>query len=166
MRVASPLTESTAQCIETMEALLFTRRDADPGIALSPRLARTHLDFSLTSLQSIDRYLIHVHDNEDQVAGVSLLTTIWAIALYVGEVIRRTAPARQFEWVTIAAEDSATGQTTINHADVGMVRALRSRSGEMTMPSRAVLRVILRGAKARTIEGYALGIIQGTGKSS
>ena len=158
--VASTLTDTTARFTDAMPRLLFTGGPADVEVALPECLVLSKLDFSLESLHVIDQYLNDVHDNEQNVAGLSLLTTIWATALYVGEIIRRETPARQFEWVTIGEDLSTTGTTTSNHSDVGTVRALRARDGEMCMPSRAVLRVILRGRKARSIDSYARGAIE------
>lgn len=153
--MANRHSDPIASSMEAMQRLLFKGGSAAEDIALPQHLDRSRLDFSLPSLQTIDRYLNEVHDNEQSVGGLSLLTTIWATALYIGEVIRRAAPARHYQWVTIGEDLSATGTTSLRHADIGAVRALRARDGELTMPSRAVLRVILRGQKARSIESYA-----------
>ena len=127
--------------------------------ASKKRLDRGKLDFGLESLHEIDRYLTFLHDNEQEVSGISLLSTIWTIALYVGEVIRRQAPERQYEWVNIGAELVPAGFTTIKQAGIGTSRALRAKDGEMCMPSLAVLRIILRGAKARSVDSYARGAL-------
>lgn len=143
-----------------MQCLLVGGETADEAIVLPGRLDRSRLDFSFDSLHVIDQYLNDVHDNDQTAVGLSLLTTIWATALYVGEIIRRAAPARYFEWVTITDEQSASGGTTTRQFDLGAVRALRARDGEMCLPSRAVLRVILRGRKARSVHSFARGAIE------
>jgi hypothetical protein len=143
--VANRHSDPISSSIEAMQRLLFKGGPADEDIALPQHLDRSKLD----------RYLNEIHDNEQSVGGLSLLTTIWATALYIGEIIRRAAPARQYQWVTIGEDLTATGTTSLQHADIGAVRALRARDGELTMPSRAVLRVILRGQKARSVDSYA-----------
>ena len=152
--------DSTALFTETLQRLLVGGGPAEEDIVLPEHLDRSKLDFSLESLHAIDHYLNAVHDNEQTSVGLSLLTTIWAAALYVGEIIRRCAPARQFLWVTIGDDAAAGGGTTTNQVDIGSVRALRSQDGEMCMPSRAVLRVILRGHKARSVHSFARGAIE------
>jgi hypothetical protein len=62
--------------------------------------------------------------------------------------------------VTIGDELATGGGTTTSQLDIGAVRALRARDGEMCMPSRAVLRVILRGRKARSVHSFARGAIE------
>jgi len=144
-----------------MQRLLTAGSPASEDILLPERLDRSQLDFSLESLRVVDRYLNEVHDDDQGTVGASLLTTIWAAAMYTGEVIRRAAPARGFDWVTIGDELTAEagGGTTTSQLDIGAVRALRARDGEMYMPSRAVLRVILRGQKARSVHSFARGAI-------
>jgi hypothetical protein len=95
-----------------------------------------------------------VHDNSDDVGGVPLLSTISTIAMYVGEVIRREAPAKRYEWVSVGEPAESTGETTISARDLSSVRVLRSREGNVCAPSREVLRIILRGSKARSIHGF------------
>jgi len=158
--VPSEQVDATTQFVESMQRLLVGGASADEDIVMPEKLDRSRLDFSLDSLQVIDEYLNEVHDNEQTSVGLSLLTTIWAAAMYAGEIIRRTVPERGFEWVTIGDELATGGGTTTNQLDIGAVRALRASDGEMCMPSRAVLRVILRGRKARTVHSFARGAIE------
>jgi hypothetical protein len=158
--VSSEQSEASSAFLESMQQLLVGGGSADEDIVLPGHLDRDRLDFSLESLQVIDQYLNDVHDNDQTVVGLSLLNTIWATALYVGEIIRRAAPARYFEWVTITDELTASGGTTTSQFDLGAVRALRAHDGEMCLPSRAVLRVILRGRKARSVHSFARGAIE------
>jgi hypothetical protein len=152
--------DTTREFVDSMQRLLTAGAPADEDILLPERLDRRQLDFTLESLHIVDRYLNDVHDDDQGTVGASLLTTIWAAAMYTGEVIRRAAPARGFDWVTIGDELAAeAGGTTTNQLDIGAVRALRARDGEMVMPSRAVLRVILRGQKARSVHSFARGAI-------
>ena len=89
--------DATTQFVESMQRLLVAGASADEDIIMPERLDRSRLDFSLDSLHVIDQYLNEVHDSEQTSVGLSLLTTIWAAALYTGEVIRRAAPARGFD---------------------------------------------------------------------
>lgn len=152
--------DATAQFIEAMQRLLVAGASAHEDIIMPDRLDRGRLDFSLDSLHVIDQYLNDVHESEQTAVGLSLLTTIWAAAMYTGEIIRRAAPARGYEWMTIRDEQATGGDTTTGQLDVGAVRALRAHDGELCMPSRAVLRVILRGRKARSVHSFARGAIE------
>ena len=132
--------KSIAPFLDMMRQQLLGEGCTLSNIAFAECLDREKLDFSVDSLHVIDRYLNGVHDREQDVFGLPLLTTIWATSMYIGEIIRREIPAKNFEWVTIGEELSANGETTIGCPDIGSIRALRSREGEMVMPSRAVLR--------------------------
>jgi hypothetical protein len=153
-------TQADSTFMETMQRLLADGGPTPDDIVLPERLDRTKLDFSLESLHVIDEYLNVVHEHEQTSIGSSLLTTIWVAALYIGEIIRRAATTRHYQWVTIGDELPASGSTTTNQVDLGSVRALRARDGEMCLPSRAALRVILRGRKARSVHSFARGAIE------
>ena len=140
-----------------MQKSLLNEARTEGGVALTEHLERKKLDFSIDSLHEIDRYLNCVHDNAHSVSGLPLLSTIWTIAVYIGEVIRRESPSKRFQWVSVGESSGSSGETTIANPDLDTVRALRARDGDMCMPSRAVLRVILRGAKARSIHSFARG---------
>ncbi len=146
--------------METMERLLVEGGPSPDDIVMPDRLDRSKLDFSLESLHVIDEYLNVVHEHEQTSVGSSLLTTIWVASLYVGEIIRRLAIHRHYQWVTIGDESPAGGGTTTAQVDLGSLRALRAHDGEMCLPSRAVLRVILRGRKARSVHSFARGAIE------
>lgn len=146
--------------MDTMQRLLVDGGPTPDDIVLPERLDRSKLDFSLESLHVIDEYLNVVHEHEQTSIGSSLLTTIWVASLYIGEIIRRAAISRHYQWVTIGDELPASGGTTTRQVDLGSVRALRARDGELCLPSRAVLRVILRGHKARSVHSFARGAIE------
>ncbi len=158
--MAGTQTQSITVFMETMQRLLVGGGPTPDDIVLPERLDRSKLDFSLESLHVLDEYLNVVHEHEQTSIGSSLLTTIWVAALYVGEIIRRAATHRHYQWVTIGDELPASGGTTTNQVDLGSLRALRARDGEMCLPSRAVLRVILRGRKARSVHSFARGAIE------
>ena len=158
--MAGTQTNSSAVFMETMERLLVGGGPTPDDIVLPERLDRAKLDFSLESLHVLDEYLNVVHEHEQTSIGSSLLTTIWVAALYVGEIIRRAAIHRHYQWVTIGDEVPASGGTTSSQVDLGSLRALRAQDGEMCQPSRAVLRVILRGRKARSVHSFARGAIE------
>ncbi len=146
--------------MDTMQQLLVGGGAKEQDIVLPERLDRSRLDFSRESLHVIDDYLNEVHDSGDTAVGLSLLNTIWAAALYVGEIIRRCAPERHYQWVAINENEAGGTGNTTEQFDLGTVRALRGRDGEICLPSRAVLRVILRGRKARTVHSFARGAIE------
>ncbi len=148
--------------METMQRLLIDGGPTPDDIVLPERLDRSQLDFSFESLRLVDQYLNVVHEHEQNSTGSSLLTTIWVMSLYIGEIIRRAASARQYQWVTIGDESPASGGTTSTQVDLGSLKALRAQDGELCLPSRAVLRVILRGRKARSVYSFACGAIEGS----
>ena len=148
-----------ASHLRMLQHLLSNDPSATTDLALPEHLNRSKIDFSLDSLNEIERYLNLVHDNEREIVGQPLLSTIWTIGMYVGEIIRRAAPEKKYEWVAIGEDAVPAGDTTIKQVGIGAVRALRAGSGDMSMPSLAVLRIILRGSKARSIVSYARGAI-------
>lgn len=153
---------SLAPYLDSPQPLLLGGAAAE-DIVLPARLDRSRLDFSLDSLHLIDDYLNEVHAHEQTSLGSSLLTTIEATALYVGEIIRRLAVTRNYQWVTIGDDLPVLGGTPPGQGGIGTVRALCAQDGEMCLPSRAILRVILRGRKARCILSFARGAIEATG---
>jgi hypothetical protein len=160
--VSGAAANSYAPILESLQPLLLSGAAA-ADIVLPARLDRSRLDFSLESLRLIDDYLNEVHAHEQTSVGSSLLTTIEATALYVGEIIRRLAITRNYEWITIGDDLPASGGTPPCQIEIGTVRALCAQDGEMCLPSRAILRVILRGRKARSILSLARGAIEATG---
>jgi len=158
--MADTRADSSTRFVDTMRRLLVEGGPTPDDIVLPGALDRSRLDFSLESLHAIDEYLNMVHTHEQNCVGSSLLNTIWVTSLYIGEIIRRGADARHFEWITIGDEPTTTGGTTTSQVDLGSLRALRSEDGELCLPSRAVLRVILRGRKARSIFSFARGAIE------
>lgn len=80
-----------------MQAMLFTPGNTDTEIGLTEHLDRTKLDFTLDSLHEVNRYLGAVHANAETITGLPLLSTLWTIAMYVGEVIRREVKSKHYE---------------------------------------------------------------------
>jgi hypothetical protein len=146
-----------------MKRLLDGAGPTPDDILLPECLDRSRLDFSVESLHVIDEYLSVVHEYEQNSVGSSLLTTIWVASLYVGEIIRREATHRRYQWITIGDEAPSSGGTTTSQMDLGSLRALRAQDGDLCLPSRAVLRVILRGEKARSVHSFACGAIESAG---
>jgi hypothetical protein len=163
--MSGEIPESVAASL-TLQPLLSGGDDAREDIVLPGHLDRGGLDFSVASLLLIDDYLNAVHAHEQTALGSSLLTTIEATAFYVGEIIRRLATGRNYEWVTIGDDLPQTGGTPPCQMEIGTVRALRADDGEICLPSRAVLRVILRGQKARSVQSFARGAIESTGAAA
>jgi hypothetical protein len=158
--VADTRANAIALFMETMQRLLVDGGPTPDDIVMPERLDRSRLDFSLESLHVVDEYLNEVHAHEQTSVGSSLLTTIWVAALYVGEIIRRAASHRHYQWITIGDELPAGAGTTTSQVDLGSLRALRAQDGELCLPSRAVLRVVLRGRKARSVHSFARGAIE------
>ena len=127
--VADTRAEAIALFTETMERLLVEGGPTPDDIVMPDRLDRSKLDFSLESLHVIDDYLNRVHEHEQTSVGSSLLTTIWVTSLYAGEIIRREAPHRRYQWITIGDESPAGGGTTTAQVDLGSLRALRDYEG-------------------------------------
>ena len=155
---ASPTTHSSAPCGAALELLRHTgavEPTSPPG-----QLDRGQLDFSLASLREIDRYLNGVHASVASGGGRSILTTVWAVALYVGEVIRRSAPAGRYVWITVGESTGPRSAAPAPPVDIAVVWALQADGGEVCLPSRAVLRAVLRGQKARSIESFARGALE------
>ena len=144
-----------ASFLAAMQAMLLTPGATDTDIGLTEHLDRTKLDFTLDSLHEIDRYLNAVHANAETIAGLPLLSTMWTIAMYVGEVIRREVHDKHYEWVSIGEPSGSGGDTTIAYLDLGALRALRARDGDLCTPSRVVLCAILRGSNARSVYSFA-----------
>jgi hypothetical protein len=157
---------SDSPCVEEMLGVLWNAAPASAAAALAPRLDRRQLNFTLASLREVDRYLTAVQAWSAQGAGWPLLATLWAVALYVGEIIRREAPAGRYEWFTVGETRPVPAATSTASPDIAVVWALRSREGEVFLPSRAVLRVALRGLKARSIESFARAAIGLTGDAA
>src|SRR3954451_8314935 len=146
--------------MDTMQRLLIDGGPTPDDIMLPECLDRSRLDFSIESLHQVDQYLLLVHEHEQHSVGSSLLATIWVMSLYIGEIIRRLASAHDYQWITIGDEPGASGGTTTRQMDLASLRALRAQDGELCLPSRAVLRVLLRGTKARSVHSFARGAIE------
>jgi len=145
--------------LAAMDRLSLEARPEGCEIANNEWLQRAGLDFSPESLRRIDGYLLALHRQGPELSGRPLLSTIWATALYVGEVIRRAVPARRYRWASFP-HPATDGVGAAAHAgDRGVPPALQSQDGAVILPSRAVLRVVLRGRKVRSIDSFARSAI-------
>ena len=88
-----------------------------------------------------------------QVVKPSHLCTFWTIAVYVGEIIRRAALDNKYRWVTIG-EDAVPAGHHPRRAGIAAIRGLRAKDRDLSMPSLAVARIVLRGSKVPSIGSY------------
>ena len=145
---------AVASYVELMQQLLSIEPSITYDLARSDHLNGKKLDFSLDSVLEIDRYLMFLHDRERELLHPFLLTTFWTIAVYVGEIIRRAALDNKYRWVTIGEDAVPAGHTTHARAGIGAIRGLRAKDGDLSMPSLAVARIVLRGSKVPSIGSY------------
>ena len=145
-----------------MQRLLVDGGPTPDDIVLPERLDRSRLDFSLESLHLVDEYLNVVHEHEQ------ILPSALAPDHDLGHVAlhRRDHSPRRLRIASTSGSRSATSQARQRRhhqhqqVDLGSLSALRARTASCACPSRAVLRVILRGRKARSVHSFACGAIE------
>ena len=59
------------------------------GMVLRDQINVPAMDYSVSSLHEVDRYLEAVHEVQDQIPNQTYTNTVLATGCYVGEVIRR-----------------------------------------------------------------------------
>jgi hypothetical protein len=129
-------------------------------MACTESLERGLLDYSLESLQLIDRYLQSVHAAQEDIPTNAYANTIMGTAIYVGEVIRRGSPSTEYRWDRTHATpvDGSTQEVALgNLSDIVL---LSHSTGDAIVPADVVLRIIRRGAAAPTIHSFAVSAIR------
>lgn len=85
------------------QLLLGTARLAggeELSLPLADQLQREQLDYSLASLEALDRYLGQLARRPELQSGAARSRLVVAAGAYLGEVIRSNAPAGDWQWVT------------------------------------------------------------------
>ena len=136
---------SCAQAIPIGDAASYAEVMA-PGLSIEPsitnaptlsdHLNRKKLDVNVDGLRERDRYLVYLPDRERELLRPRSLTTVWTIAVYRGEVARRAAPEKKYQWVTVGEDAMPAGHTTYAHASIGASRGLCAADGDVSMSRR------------------------------
>jgi hypothetical protein len=71
------------------------------GMVLRDQINVPAMDYSVSSLHEVDRYLEAVHEVQDQIPNQTYTNTVLATGCYVGEVIRRNGK-KEYRWVNYA----------------------------------------------------------------
>jgi len=126
-------------------------------IALPDDLDRSQLDGSVESLHEVDRYLTRVREHRSRLGAQELHTTLLRAGAYVGEVIRHTAAAGEFEWIDYNDYMSSHPelQPVIPERNAATCAFLVNRTGAMSMPLNKVARFIDEGPE-NSVHYFAL----------
>jgi hypothetical protein len=116
-------------------------------IAFPKRLSRNLLDGSLESLHHVDEYLLFLHEHRDNISRPEWDLTLLRAGAYVGEVIRHSAPAGEFNWVDYNEymPEHPELQRLIPERTCASCAFLVRRSGAMSMPLNKIARFIDEG---------------------
>jgi hypothetical protein len=147
-------------CLRTLHQALKLDRCGPTVGNRHNELGPEDLDFSIESLEAVDRFLLGLHDQKALSERQPLRPLLWAVAVYVGEVIRRQARVGHYEWIAIGENERTKATIRAADHDLLLVPALHSRNGHLCLPTRAVLRITLRGQKARSVGSFARGAIE------
>jgi len=124
------------------------------------QIPRAELDYSLDSLQALDRYLELLHANADTIEMQQMKNVMLGAGCYLGEVIRRHAAIR-YRWVNY--DDYFPNHpelATIIPRGVGTSVVLVRETDGMAMPLNKIHRFIGEGPVNST-HFYAIGVING-----
>jgi hypothetical protein len=129
-------------------AACFTgQMDGDGDIVYADRLDRSRLDYSVQSLQAVDEYLMHLHENRLEEMGRDWVRAVLWGGAYVGEVIRLNTP-RQYDWVDFddfVREHPDTTRLLGEEKQLGFCALLTPGGGGFTLPINKMLRFIHDG---------------------
>jgi hypothetical protein len=128
----------------------------DREIVFPRRLDRRRLDYSLESLQAVDKYLEHLHQNQPEDIGPGWLQAVLWGGAYVGEVIRRQAP-REYNWVDFEEfirEFPETTRLLGEEKQLGFCALLTPGGDNFTLPVNKMLRFIYEGPE-NSVHYYA-----------
>ena len=132
-------------------------------IALEILLNRSALDYSLASLEVVDRYLDDVHESvrpargwrgwfasKDIERSPELDKTIVRGGAYVGEVLRRAQPAWSWmDYDDFVLQDENAAKI-LGPRGIGTTALLVKANGSLTLPVNKVLRYLLEGSEHST----------------
>lgn len=132
-------------------------KGAGPGtIARPEQLERSQLDFTLKSLHAVDRYLDRLRVQHDGPGGADFINTVVAVACYLGEVIRRSAPDAECQWIRASAavqNDHITGVNLFDFADIALAAKGLDRPLHLTG---AVVRYVKSNGRQSSTYEYAV----------
>lgn len=116
-------------------------------ICIPAALDRDKLDGTVESLHEVDRYLLHLHEHQDQLDGEAWRITLLRAGAYVGEVIRHAAPDGEFNWVDYDDYMPAHPelQRMVPQRTAATCAFLVRRNGGMSMPLNKIARFIDEG---------------------
>jgi len=130
------------------------------SMACAEHLERALLDYGIDSLHAIDRYLLVVHEAQEDIPTIAYANTILATAIYVGEAIRRSSPSTVYRWGRTQQTEVDNSSTAVVLSDLSGLVLLSSTSGTPISPTKCVLRRIRRGAQAYSVHAFAVAAIQ------
>jgi hypothetical protein len=139
--------ENLNDVFEEFAAYFAGGRDCDRPMAHSGLLKRDKLDYTVASLETVDKYLKYLHEHwRGQTGGEWDRAVLWGGA-YVGEVIRRSAP-RPYDWVAFDVFIRAFPTTTelLGSEKTLAVCALLTPGGAaFTLPIAKTLKFVVNG---------------------
>ncbi|HEU0098057.1 MAG TPA: hypothetical protein VFQ67_04705 [Allosphingosinicella sp.] len=133
------------QCRE-IAGFFVAKSSGTESLPFADKLNSSKLDYSVASLDAVDRYLEHVHRNNGQLKDLDEeIVVVWG-GCYLGEVIRRNS-ARGYVWEKYAsyAEKHPQVRQVIPEATTGTMILLSDSHGRMTLPLNKVGRFIFEG---------------------
>jgi hypothetical protein len=146
--------------LPTYIEVLFGRLPVEEGLPLEHLIPRAELDYSVASLHAIDGYLAELHANTAEIPEQQVINVATAVGAYIGEVIRRNAQSRQYEWLNHGEYFSKHPKTAgIFPFGPGTAALLAGDDGSMTLPINKVLRFIYEGPE-NNIHFYASSAVR------
>lgn len=119
----------------------------ETDIVFPNQLARSRLDYSVSSLQAVDDYLGYLHGHRPEPMGRDWVNAILWGGAYVGEVIRRHAQ-RPYDWVDFDVFVQHYPDTTRllgDRKELGVCALLTPGGGGFTLPINKMIRFIHDG---------------------
>jgi hypothetical protein len=119
----------------------------EQDIAFPAVLDRQKLDGSVESLHEVDRYLSHLHENQNKMQDEEWRITLLRAGAYLGEVIRHAAPDGEFRWVDYNdyMPSHPDLKKMIPERTTATCAFLVRRTGAMSMPLNKIARFIDEG---------------------
>ena len=118
------------------------------GIVVWDQLDLSAYDYSIASLEQVDRYLDAVRSVKDQLEWQTYTNTVLATGAYIGEVLRRRGDD-QWRWLSYADFTAQFPQIRsamgILKEDLNCAAVLASEKGQITLPFNKVMRSLEEG---------------------
>lgn len=127
------------------EAFLGQGDFEDGGMVLRDQINVPAMNYSVSSLEEVDRYLEAVHEVKGQIPNQTYTNTVLATGCYVGEVIRRNGK-KDYRWINYAdyfpKNPSLIG---VFPEGLGTSAVLVATDGQMLAPFNKVIKFIRAG---------------------